>query len=95
MIAVEAELNRRGRLQIESKQDLRRRGLPSPDFLEALTLTVAQGINNEAFRDNLLASQPGQAICEYNPIDPDGIEKADRRGMRYYAPGWSRLRDEA
>ena len=47
MIAVEAELNRQGRLQIESKQDLRRRGLPSPDFLESLTLTVAQGINNE------------------------------------------------
>jgi hypothetical protein len=45
MIAVEAEINRVGRLQIESKQDLRRRGLPSPDFLESLLLTVAMGIN--------------------------------------------------
>jgi hypothetical protein len=94
MIAVEAELNRQGRLQIESKQDLRRRGLPSPDFLESLTLTVAQGINNESFRDELLAARPGQAVCEYDPFDPDGIQKADRRGQRYYAEGWARLRDD-
>jgi len=80
-------------LQIESKQDLRRRGLPSPDFLESLLLTVAMGINNEGSRDEMLG-QPGQAICEYDPMDPQGIEKAMRRGMRYYAAGWARLRED-
>jgi len=94
MIAVEAELNRQGRLQIESKQDLRRRGLPSPDFLESLPLTVAMGINNEASRDEMLG-QPGRALCEWDPMDPEGAEKATRRGTgRYYAAGWARLRED-
>ena len=94
MVAVEAELNRQGRLQIESKQDLRRRGLPSPDFLESLLLTVAMGINNEGSRDEMLG-QPGQALIEWDPMDPQGAEKANRRGMgRYYAAGWAKLRED-
>ena len=60
----------------------------------SLTLTVAQGINDESFRDELLAAQPGQAICEYDPFDPEGVQKAERRGVRYYAEGWARLRDD-
>jgi len=28
-------------------------------------------------------------------MDPQGAEKANRRGMgRYYAPGWPRLRED-
>ena len=73
--------------------DLRRRGLPSPDFLESLTLTVVQGINNEAFRDDFLASR-GRQSPNTIPSTPEGVQKADRRGMRYYAEGWSRMRDD-
>jgi hypothetical protein len=74
-------------LQIESKQDLRRRGLPSPDFLESPMLTVSHGINNEGFRDDLLGGQPARAICEWDPMDPEVVQKAERSGQRYYAPG--------
>ena len=93
MINVEGELNRQGKVQIESKQDLRRRGLPSPDFLESLILTVAQGINNEGVRsdwgrgDHLVRS-------EYDPFARESVDGPPRMPPRVYAPGWARLRED-
>lgn len=36
--------NARGRLQLESKDDMRKRGLPSPDYADALALTFAEPV---------------------------------------------------
>ena len=40
----EASINRRGKLQLESKDDMKRRGLASPNFADALALTFAQPV---------------------------------------------------
>ena len=40
----EAAINRRGRLQLESKDDMKRRGLASPNYGDALALTFAQPV---------------------------------------------------
>jgi len=93
MINVEGELNRQGKVQIQSKQDLRRRGLPSPDFLESLILTVAQGINNQDVR-----SEWGRGdhlvVHAYNPFSEDRLHDRPESAPRVYAPGWARLRED-
>jgi hypothetical protein len=91
MVNVEAEINRMGKVHIESKQDLRRRGVSSPDFLESLILTGAMGINNEI---RLPPSEtPGRAVSEYNPFSPEWMnDTGTGTSSRYYAPGWARLR---
>jgi hypothetical protein len=97
MIAVEAELNRQGRLQIESKQDLRRRGLPSPDFLESLLLSVAMGINNEGSRDEMLGRGDHLVQTWHDPFSPEYMNDAPAgrsQAPRYYAEGWAKLRDD-
>jgi hypothetical protein len=101
MIAVEAELNRQGRLQIESKQDLRRRGLPSPDFLESLLLTVAHGINNEGARDWSSGRGDHLVQTDWNPFSDDRMRGGDPiqpvgqlHAPRFYAEGWARLRGD-
>lgn len=40
----EAAINRRGKLQLESKDDMKRRGLASPNYGDALALTFAQPV---------------------------------------------------
>ena len=40
----EASINRRGKLQLESKDDMKRRGLASPNYGDALGLTFAQPV---------------------------------------------------
>ena len=40
----EAAINRRGKLQLESKDDMKRRGLASPNYADALALTFAQPV---------------------------------------------------
>lgn len=40
----EASINRRGKLQLESKDDMKRRGLASPNYGDALALTFAQPV---------------------------------------------------
>ena len=40
----EASINRRGKLQLESKDDMKKRGLASPNFGDALALTFAQPV---------------------------------------------------
>ncbi len=44
LVAPEAFLNSRGKLQLESKNDMKMRGLQSPNFADALALTFAQPV---------------------------------------------------
>jgi hypothetical protein len=48
------------RLQIEKKEDMRRRGVPSPDEWDAVALTFAEPIH-----PNFLASLPKRDIGRY------------------------------
>jgi hypothetical protein len=42
--------NAQGRLQLESKEDLKKRGLPSPDLADALALTFAEPVAHPGLR---------------------------------------------
>ena len=54
----EAAINRRGKLQLESKDDMKRRGLASPNYADALALTFAQPVRlNKHSRFNQLRKQ--------------------------------------
>lgn len=44
----EAFINRRGKLQLESKDDMKKRGLPSPNMADALALTFAFPVRIDA-----------------------------------------------
>lgn len=56
--------NRRGKLQLESKDDMRERGLPSPDFGDALAVTFAAPVAAPDRRANHFAE--GR---DYNPYE--------------------------
>lgn len=44
LVAIEYDFDRRNRLMLERKDDMRRRGVMSPDFADALALTFAQEV---------------------------------------------------
>jgi hypothetical protein len=55
--------NAAGKLQLESKEDLKKRGLPSPDLADALALTFAEpvappGMGPARFRFNVKRASP-------------------------------------
>lgn len=55
LASLKYKFDSRGRIQIESKEDMRKRGLPSPDKADALMLAFATGLNpvDERIRDLL------------------------------------------
>jgi hypothetical protein len=60
--------NAAGRLQLESKDDMRERGLPSPDLADALALTFAEPV--PCLQHPLAAAAHGggqRAITAYDP----------------------------
>ena len=54
----------RSRLKLESKDDMKSRGLPSPDFGDALALTFAEPVRLAAFD----AARPRVAENDYDPL---------------------------
>lgn len=48
LASLKYEFNRRGRIKIESKDDMRKRGMPSPDRADACMLTVAEPVDPNA-----------------------------------------------
>lgn len=60
------KFNAQGRLQLESKDDLKKRGLPSPDKADALTLTHAAPVAHRELRE--LYERPGRrSVSDYDP----------------------------
>ena len=55
--------NQRGRLQLESKDDLRARGMPSPDVGDALATTFAHPVSRRKPTD------PARKTSEYDPLN--------------------------
>jgi hypothetical protein len=97
LIGPEYEINLRGEYQLERKEDMRRRGLASPDIADALALTFARPVFPRQF-DNWLGA--GNVVSDYDPVrafEKEFEREASRRARmppRYYAPGWARLHEE-
>lgn len=62
--------NARGRLQLESKDDMRARGLPSPDVGDALATTFAFPVSpRQRMPDGTIALVQGRVRVEYDPME--------------------------
>jgi hypothetical protein len=70
-----------GRLQMESKEDMRDRGLPSPDDADALALTFAYPVQNKSQKQferlmpqtqeyDPFGSNVAQPVEQYSPLSP-------------------------
>ena len=55
-------------IQLEKKQDMKKRGLASPDEADALCLTFAYPVQPSDHRNNLGRGQQGKHQVEYNPF---------------------------
>jgi hypothetical protein len=98
LIGPEFTLNSRDEILLEPKDSMKRRGVASPDIADALACTFAcepatLPVSSWAGRGDHLVE------TEWNPFAPermrDDVAAAGRRldAPRYYAPGWSRLRE--
>ena len=90
MIGPEFKFNLRGKVQLEKKEDMRRRGLASPDIADALALTFARHVFPRAY-DDWTNSGQSNVISDYDPFT---FDQEQSKTPRYYAPGWARLREE-
>lgn len=63
------------RMKLESKDDIKKRGMSSPDIADALALTFALPVvpNNDGFEDRFRSNGGrSQVISDFNPYDPEG-----------------------
>ncbi len=65
LVGPEAFINRRGRLQLESKEDMKKRGVPSPNRADALALTFAFPVVSQSERERYGGYQE-----DHEPYDP-------------------------
>jgi hypothetical protein len=95
LIAPEYSFSRAGdAILLESKDLMRRRGVPSPDLADALACTFAGEI---ATLPMLADWVPGQGVVsEYDPFSDAAIrgDPLPESRPRYTAPGWARLRPQ-
>lgn len=68
------------RVQLEKKEDMKKRGLPSPDLADALALTFAYPVAMEAVRG--LRRGGGGDYDPFRPYQGDDVQKA-RDAMDY------------
>jgi hypothetical protein len=85
-------------IMLEPKEVMKRRGVPSPDIADALACTFGAEIATLP----MLAewAQPKGAVYDYDPLSPDAIEGRFDKAVeqmnpqaRYYAEGWSTMKD--
>lgn len=67
LLAPKYALNNKGKIQLETKEDMMRRGVASPDKADALALTFAYPL---APKDPSVRTK-SVAEFEYNPFDQD------------------------
>jgi hypothetical protein len=80
-------------IQLESKELMKRRGVPSPDLADALATTYASEIATLPILADWI---PQGAVSEYNPYSDEAMrgEPLPESKPRYTAPGWARLKTE-
>lgn len=69
LTAPEYQLNIKGLIQLERKEDIKKRGVHSPDLADALALTFAVPVNPHKARGSYSpVSAPGKPGAAYNPF---------------------------
>jgi hypothetical protein len=63
--------NLRGEIQLEKKEDMTKRGLPSPDRADALALTFAYPLQSHEFAGGPHQSKKNLVESEYDPFAPE------------------------
>jgi hypothetical protein len=81
---------------LERKEDMRARGLASPDIADALALTFAAPVFTQMM-SGLAGPGDHQVKHEYNPFSDEALEgrPIPELNPRYIAPGWPKLRSES
>jgi hypothetical protein len=96
LIGPEFTLNSRDEILLEPKDSMKRRGVASPDIADALACTFA--CEPATMPVAAWGTDRGDHLVEteWDPFAPERMRDdvaASRRQPRYYAPGWSRLRE--
>jgi hypothetical protein len=60
--------NARGKFELESKDDIKSRGMPSPDLADALALTFAHPVAPRGGPGSQWSENRGKALTEYDPF---------------------------
>ena len=81
LMAPEYGFDGRNRLQIEKKDDMKARGVPSPDWGDALALTFAAPVG-----DGAMEHRPAHAEAAYDPFDHDGAAGLRPRAGGDFSP---------
>ena len=94
LIGPEFRFNLRGEIQLEKKEDMRKRGLASPDIADALALTFARPVFPKQF--DSWTNGASNVISDYDPMEEFEREQEGRprTPQRYYAAGYPRLLPE-
>jgi len=94
LIGPEFKFNLKGEIQLEKKEDMRKRGLASPDIADALALTFARPVFPRQF--DSWTNGASNVVSDYSPIEEFEREQEGRPRVpqRYIAPGYPRLRPE-
>lgn len=68
LVGPEAFINRRSRLQLESKEDMKKRGVPSPNRADALALTFAYPVASKAEKESHYGGEAETGNMDYDPF---------------------------
>ena len=95
LIGPEFKFTLRGEIQLEKKEDMRKRGLASPDIADALALTFARPVFPRQF-DSWANGGGSNVVSDYDPMEEFEREQSGspRTPQRYYAAGYPRLLPE-
>jgi hypothetical protein len=73
LIGPEFKFNLKGEIQLEKKEDMRKRGLASPDIADALALTFARHVFPRAYND-FTGRGDHLVVSDYNPWSREAME---------------------
>jgi hypothetical protein len=94
LAAPEFSENQNG-IVLERKEDMRARGLTSPDCADSLALTFAYPVMTAAM-SGLAGPGDSRVVSEYSPFSEEALtgKPLPESRQKYIAPGYARLREE-
>ena len=81
LLAIRWTVNSRGQIQIESKDEMRKRGLPSPDRADAVAMALDSGPTQRAIA---IGGHPARTAL--TPMTGDGSGSSTKRKRRDLTP---------
>jgi hypothetical protein len=70
LCGIEFGYDREGKIQLERKDDAKKRGLASPDWGDSLALTFAYPITGSGVRNQIRARQRQRSYDPWQPMEP-------------------------